>query len=138
MRLASTLQFLGYFGRCSFDTLLVGQTLDSAVPHWIECNGRWGGVSIPMTIVNRLTRGGDKAKFVVVQRVEDYRPPQSFADAVQALDGILFKGERQKGIILLSPAEIEAGRGVQMLACAETVAAARDLSDRALKILSGA
>jgi hypothetical protein len=50
----------------------------------------------------------------------------------------LFKGERQKGIILLSPAEIEAGRGVQMLACAETVAAARDLSDRALKILSGA
>jgi len=138
LRLASTLQLLGYFGRCSLDALLVGQTLDSAVPHWIECNGRWGGVSIPMTIVNRLTRGGNKAKFVVVQRVEDDRPRQSFSDAVQALDGILFKGERQKGIILLSPVEIEAGRGVQMLACAETVAAARDLSERALKILSGA
>ena len=67
MRLASALQLLGYFGRCSLDTLLVGQTLDSAVLHWIECNGRWGGVSIPMTIVNRLTGGGAKAKFVVVQ-----------------------------------------------------------------------
>lgn len=137
MRLASALQLLGYFGRCSLDTLLVGQTLDSAVAHWIECNGRWGGVSIPMTIVNRLTGGGDKAKFVVVQRVEDNRPPQSFADATRALDEILFRAGQQKGIILLSPVEIEDGRGVQMLACAETVGAARDLSDRALGILSG-
>ncbi len=138
MRLGSGLQFLGYFGRCSLDTLLVGQTLDSAVLHWIECNGRWGGVSIPMTIVNRLTDGGAKAKFVVVQRTGEHQPPQSFATALQALDGILFRpGRHEKGVILLSPVEIEAGRGVQMLACAETVAAARKLSDRALEILSG-
>ena len=137
MRLASALQLLGYFGRCSLDALLTGQTIDSAALHWIECNGRWGGVSIPMTIVNRLTGGGAKAKFVVVKRTEESRPPQSFADALQALDGILFRpGGHEKGIILLSPVEIEAGRGVQMLACAETVAAARELSDRALKLLS--
>jgi Pre ATP-grasp domain len=138
MRLASALQLLGYFGRCSLDTLLVGQSLDSAVLHWIECNGRWGGVSIPMTIANRLKGGGAKAQFVVVQRVEESRPPQLFADALRALDGILFKrGRHEKGIILMSPIEIEAGRGVQMLACAETVAAARELSGRALEILSG-
>ncbi len=137
MRLASALQFLGYFGRCSLDTLLVGQTLDSASLHWIECNGRWGGVSVPMTIVNRLTSGRAKPKFVVVQRTGDSRPPQAFADVLRALDGILFKpGSHEEGIILLSPVEIEAGRGVQMLACAETVAVARELSDRALEILS--
>jgi len=138
MRLASVLQLLGYFGRCSLDTLLVGQTFDSAVLHWIECNGRWGGVSIPMTIVNRLTGGGAKAKFVVVQRTGESRKPRSFADALAALQGILFRpGRHEKGIILLSPVEIEAGRGVQMLACADTTAAARALSDRALQILSG-
>lgn len=139
MRLASALQLLGYFGRCSLDALIVGQTLDSAVLYWIECNGRWGGVSIPMTIVNRLTGGGAKAKFVVVQRTGENRPPQSFAAALQALDGILFRsGRHEKGIVLLSPIEIEAGRGVQMLACADTVAAARKLSDRALEILPAA
>jgi len=138
MRLASVLQFLGYFGRCSFDALLVGQTLDSAVLHWIECNARWGGVSIPMTLVNRLTGRGAKAKFVVVQRVGESLLPQPFAHALKALDEILFRpGRHEQGIILLSPVEIETGRGVQMAACAGTVAAARELSDRALKILSG-
>lgn len=138
MRLASALQLLGYFGRCSLDTLLVGRTLDSAVLHWIECNGRWGGVSIPMTIVKRLTSGGANAKFVVVQRIGDGRRPQAFADALHDLDEILFRsGRRENGIILLSPVEIEAGRGVQMLACADTVAAARALSDRAVEILNG-
>ncbi len=39
-----------------------------------------------------------------------------------------------KGTILLNPAEIEEGRGVQMLACAQTAAAARELSTRALDI----
>jgi hypothetical protein len=138
MRLATVLQFLGYFGRCSLDTLLVGRTFGTAALHWIECNGRWGGVSIPMTIVNRLKRGSDRAKFVVVQRTGESHPPQSFADALEALDPILFRsGKRGEGIVLLSPAEIEAGRGVQMLACAETIADARELATSAVDILSG-
>jgi hypothetical protein len=70
MRLASALRLLGHFGRCSLDALLVGQTLDSAALLWIECNGRWGGVSIPITIVNRLTGGGAKAKFLVRDTVQ--------------------------------------------------------------------
>jgi len=41
MRLATVLQLLGYFGRCSLDALLVGQSYDFAALHWIECNGRW-------------------------------------------------------------------------------------------------
>lgn len=137
MRLATVLQLLGYFGRCSLDALLVGQSFDSATLHWIECNGRWGGVSIPMTVVNRLSRNRASTKFVVVQRVRDSQPPRRFADAVHVLDGLLFRSRRQeKGIVLLSPVEIEAGLGVQMLACAETIAEARALSENAIRILS--
>ena len=137
MRLATVLQFLGYFGRCSLDALLVGQTYDSAVLHWIECNGRWGGVSIPMTIVNRLTRGRANRTYIVAHRTGDSHPRHRFTDALRILDGILYKpGVREEGIILLSPVEIETGRGVQMLACARTIAAARKLSDRGIEILS--
>jgi len=137
MRLATVLQLLGYFGRCSLDALLVGQSFESAALHWIECNGRWGGVSIPMTIVNRLNRDRASTKFVVVQRVGESQPPRRFADAVHVLDDLLFRSGRQEnGIILLSPVEIEAGLGVHMLACAETVAGARELSEHAIRILS--
>lgn len=138
MRLATVLQLLGYFGRCSLDALLVGQSFDAAALHWIECNGRWGGVSIPSTIANRLNRDHPSTKFVVVQRFGEGHPPRRFADAVRVLDDLLFRSGRQgKGIILLSPIEIEAGLGVQMLACAETIAQARELSEHAIRILSG-
>ena len=52
--LARLLQRLGYLGRCSFDTLLVGESLDRCRVQFVECNGRWGGVSLPMTLMNRL------------------------------------------------------------------------------------
>ncbi len=138
MRLATGLQLLGYFGRCSFDALLVGQNFDSAALHWIECNGRWGGVSIPMTIVNRLNQDRANTRFVVVQRAGESQPPRRFGDAVHLLNDLLFRsGRHEEGIILMSPVEIEAGLGVQMLACAETIAEARELSEHAIRILSG-
>ncbi len=46
-------QQLGYLGRCSFDLILVGKET-SARLEFIECNGRWGGTSAPMTLMNRL------------------------------------------------------------------------------------
>jgi len=47
-------QRLGYVGRCSFDLILVGTTPASSRIEFIECNGRWGGTSAPMTLMNRL------------------------------------------------------------------------------------
>lgn len=52
--LARVYQRLGYVGRCSFDAILVGESLASAQLKFIECNGRWGGTSLPMTLLNRL------------------------------------------------------------------------------------
>jgi len=44
------LQHLGYVGRCSFDHLLLG----TGQVKFTECNGRWGGTSTPMNLVDRL------------------------------------------------------------------------------------
>jgi hypothetical protein len=53
--LAVLFQHLGYVGRCSFDLILTGPDLDECRLEFIECNGRWGGTSIPMTLMNRLS-----------------------------------------------------------------------------------
>jgi hypothetical protein len=52
--LARLFQRLGYVGRCSFDLLLVGDDQRTAQVKLVECNGRWGGTSGPMTLMNRL------------------------------------------------------------------------------------
>jgi hypothetical protein len=53
-------QQLGYVGRCSFDMLVLGTELASGQLKFIECNGRWGGTSGPMSLMNRWF--GDWAK----------------------------------------------------------------------------
>lgn len=52
-RVATALQELGYVGRCSFDFIV----LDDERARFTECNGRWGGTSIPMSLVDRLVPG---------------------------------------------------------------------------------
>ncbi len=53
-RVAAALHGLGYVGRCSFDHLV----LPSGRVVFTECNGRWGGTSTPMNLVDRLYPGG--------------------------------------------------------------------------------
>jgi len=48
--IARVFQRLGYLGRCSFDAIL----LENERLELIECNARWGGASLPMTLMNRL------------------------------------------------------------------------------------
>ncbi len=49
-RVAAALQGMGYVGRCSFDHLV----LPGGRVVFTECNGRWGGTSTPMNLVDRL------------------------------------------------------------------------------------
>jgi len=60
--MAGVYQRLGYVGRCSFDFILDGDQ-----PLFVECNGRWGGTSTPMHLVDRLVPGGRPA-----YRARDY------------------------------------------------------------------
>ena len=56
-RVAEALQALGYAGRCSFDHLVLGDPDGDFQIRFTECNGRWGGTSTPMHLVDRLATG---------------------------------------------------------------------------------
>ena len=57
LTVAAGLQSLGYVGRCSFDHLILGDPQGDFRPVFTECNGRWGGTSIPMSLMDRLVAG---------------------------------------------------------------------------------
>jgi hypothetical protein len=116
VHLGCLFQELGYFGRCSFDAVL----LDSGVLQWIECNGRWGGVSIPMTFLTRLI-GHSQRPFVIVHRSELRIPARSFADVVDRLKGrLLYRGGDPKGTVFLTADGIEQGTGFHFLVVGDT------------------
>ena len=51
LQIAAAFQAMGYVGRCSFDFIVAPGTHRV----WFtECNGRWGGTSTPMFLVDRL------------------------------------------------------------------------------------
>ena len=57
LMIAAALQELGYVGRCSFDHLVTGDPDGQFQVVFTECNGRWGGTSTPMSLLDRLLRG---------------------------------------------------------------------------------
>ena len=56
--LSIALQRLGYVGRCSCDFIIVGDPLGDFEVRVTDCNGRWGGTSTPMHLLDRSKPGG--------------------------------------------------------------------------------
>ena len=136
--LAGLLQRLGYYGRCSFDAVLAGRSLREAKLHWIECNGRWGGVSIPMTLANRLTGNWRRRPFTVVQREALPLRPLTVDQAAERLGDRLFRpGTNDEGIVFLTPRLMAEGRGLHFMALARTGEAARAMARDCVAVLSG-
>ncbi len=135
--IARLFQELGYFGRCSLDALIAGSSYDDAQLHWIECNGRWGGVSLPMTLANRLQPDGNPQLMVVMKRQPDLQP-RSFADVLDLLADLLFeRGNTREGIVVLTPAGLEEGLNVHFMAIAQSLESVREMSREALRRLVG-
>jgi len=136
--LAILFQELGYFGRCSFDCVIAGNNYDTAKLHWLECNGRWGGVSIPMTFANRLGATVSKSEIVIVQRSRFEVPPRPIRVVLSLLADMLFTpGEAREGIIPLSPAGFERGTGVHFMTIAGSLDRAKDIANQALERITG-
>ena len=57
IRVATALQSLGYVGRCSFDFIVLPGGPQGFRAKFTECNGRWGGTSTPMHLVDRVVPG---------------------------------------------------------------------------------
>ena len=115
--IACLFQELGYFGRCSLDTVL----LDSGALLWIECNARWGGVSVPMTLISRLVGDWQSRSFVIVHRFGLRLRARGFAEVMAQLRDRLFRpGGPPKGIVWLTPDAIEEGSGLHFLVLGDT------------------
>ena len=126
VRLAYVFQELGYFGRCSFDSIIVGEDLAAASLHWVECNGRWGGVSIPMTLANRLIGDWTLRTPVVIDRENMSGAPRNFDEILAELDADLFKpGLRETGAVIISPSRLQVGSGYEVMVLGESVTAAK-------------
>ena len=136
-RLAFLFQQLGYYGRCSFDAVLFGKNYASAELHWIECNGRWGAVSIPMTLAGRLMKDEAKLPFIVIHRKNMNFRRQRFGEALDKISELLFRpGKTREGVVLLTPAVIERGCGVHLMAIGLTSETAKSLAQKAFKLLT--
>lgn len=120
-------QLLGYVGRCSFDLILVGDSFQNSRIEFIECNGRWGGTSLPMTLMNRLF--GDYAK----------RPYATHVCQIPGLNGISFRAlvddlgeelyDHRTGagrFVLFNPGRMNKQAGVSVIAFGDTWEAARE------------
>ena len=112
-RLACFLQNLGYYGRCSLDSVVT----ENGQIYWIECNGRWGGTSIPMTVLNRLGIDWNRDKAAIVCS-HVHRAPCDFAEVLKKTGDLSWKDRR--GVVWLSPTRTEAGEGLDFLAVADS------------------
>jgi hypothetical protein len=138
LMLATLFQHLGYFGRCSFDAVIAGNDYKDAELHWIECNGRWGGVSMPMTLANRLVKNLEHQAFVVMQLTNMNFKPRTLVEAQEMTGSDLFRVPDSKdGVVFVSPFGIESGSGVNLMAIARTVERAKGLAQRATQKLTG-
>jgi hypothetical protein len=128
VRLALLFQELGYFGRCSFDAVLAGEDLESAQAHWVDANGRWGGVSIALTAANRLAGDWQRRPFVIVQRSRLRMPPRSLPAILEDLGPAAFKPtEGRTGAVVLAPCRLIEGTGMNLMVLAtDTVTAEAD------------
>jgi hypothetical protein len=89
-------QRLGYVGRCSFDFVLCGDE-----PKFVECNGRWGGTSIPMSLLERIL-GRDRVPFY---RARDYMDSKleglPFEELARRIGDALYDARTGKGHYIL-------------------------------------
>ncbi len=129
-RVAAVLQRVGFYGRCSFDAVLVQDGSGGVRPHWIECNGRWGGVSIPMTAAASLAGGMPPEGLVILQSSVGARG-LSMADLLACLDPLLFRpDDTTEGIVIVAPPQGVAETKLTLMA----MAAAQDRAERLMDI----
>lgn len=129
MQLALLFQELGYYGRCSFDAIVSGRNLGNAKVHWIECNGRWGGVSIPMALVNRLSPPGLHPIHTIIHKSDLSFRPRCFNAVIKEFADLVPASDRKSGVLFLSPNLIEDGIGCNFLSLGKTRQAAISQSE---------
>ncbi len=114
--LCELFQLLGYIGRCSFDTIIVGRSPDQARVEFIECNGRWGGTSIPMTLANRLLGGWRRRPYATRELMVPGLDRYLFSDLQRYLKKELYDIRNGRGwLVLYNPGRLKVVSGIDVL-----------------------
>jgi hypothetical protein len=100
IRAAAALQQLGYVGRCSFDHLLIGDPNGDFELRFVECNGRWGGTSTPMSLVDRLFPGA-RPPYRARDFVDERLASVPFKELVEILGDDLYDAANGRGRYVL-------------------------------------
>lgn len=93
---AAALQSLGYVGRCSFDHLVLGDPNGDVTIRFTECNGRWGGTSTPMHLVDRVV-AGPRPPYRAQDFQHDRLTDLSFFDVLDRVGAEVFDHRTQRG-----------------------------------------
>jgi hypothetical protein len=100
IRIGAALQALGYVGRCSFDHLLIGDPNGEFELRFVECNGRWGGTSTPMNLLDRLVEG-ERPPYKARDFVDMRLVPVPFTEILEMLGPTLYDPRTREGSYLL-------------------------------------
>ena len=135
-------QRLGYVGRCSFDMILVGQSVDDCRIEFIECNGRWGGTSLPMTLMNRIFGDWTAQPYAVqiCHHIEGLSESLSFQELLQNFQQDLFDVHTRRGsLILYNPGQMRSQSGIPVILLGpsweESIRAVREIPERLCQLV---
>lgn len=137
MVVAEALQALGYVGRCSFDFLVVGDPTGDFELRFTECNGRWGGTSTPMALLDRLFPDGRPS-----YRARDFVHPNlvgaAFADLLDRVGEEAWDWESRQGRFLFyNTGPLQSHGKLDVIALGESQAAADSALEEDLPRLWG-
>jgi hypothetical protein len=134
--LARLFQKLGYVGRCSFDCLLVGESLGRSHLEFIECNGRWGGTSLPMTLMNRVFRDFRMKPYAIRMIKVEGLNRITFLQLCGSLNQALYDHRTGKGrLILTTPGLMQHQSAIAVLGLGETPDDAIEYVEKSLLVL---
>ena len=137
LQVASGLQALGYAGRCSFDLLVVGDPNGEFVIHFTECNGRWGGTSTPMSLLDRLV-DGPRPPYRAQDFVRDGLVGASFTDLLGSLERQLYDPATGNGhYVLYNVGPLAVSGKLDVIALGRSQEEAEDLVEVTLPALLG-
>jgi hypothetical protein len=100
LAVGEALQSLGYVGRCSFDFILLGDPADEFRLKFTECNGRWGGTSTPMHLVDRVV-DGPRPPYRAQDFMHEDLVGAAFRELLERLDGAVYDPATGDGSYIL-------------------------------------
>jgi len=137
LRIAAGLQALGYVGRCSFDLLVVGDPDGDFELRFTECNGRWGGTSTPMALVERLLEG-PRPPYRAQDFVRSALVGRPFSDILAAVEPELYDPVTGSGhFVFYNVGPLAANGKLDVIALGETQEQAEEMMETTLPRLLG-